>query len=205
MAAALSVGATLVAAPLPQALFGRDSMALRLPGSLRLASSCLLLASPRPYVPTRRGTSSLLSPDEIGRFTVIRRRPPTSVGVHVEERVTTSLLMRSACVLAQRLRPAAGRLPAVRALPAARARWLSSGAPSGDVIGIDLGTTNSCVAVMEAGSAKVIENAEGARTTPSIVAFGDDGQKLVGTPAKRQAVTNPKNTLFATKRLIGRR
>jgi chaperone protein DnaK len=75
----------------------------------------------------------------------------------------------------------------------------------GDVIGIDLGTTNSCVAIMEAGSAKVIENAEGARTTPSIVAFTDDGQKLVGTPAKRQAVTNPKNTLFATKRLMGRR
>ena len=75
----------------------------------------------------------------------------------------------------------------------------------GDVIGIDLGTTNSCVAVMEGGTAKVIENAEGARTTPSIVAFTDDGQRLVGTPAKRQAVTNPKNTLFATKRLIGRR
>ena len=84
------------------------------------------------------------------------------------------------------------------------ARMLSS-APTGDVIGIDLGTTNSCVAVMEAGSAKVIENAEGQRTTPSIVAFSEDGQKLVGTPAKRQAVTNPANTLFATKRLIGRR
>ena len=74
----------------------------------------------------------------------------------------------------------------------------------GDVIGIDLGTTNSCVAVMEGGSAKVIENAEGIRTTPSIVAFADD-QRLVGTPAKRQAVTNPEGTLFATKRLIGRR
>ena len=86
----------------------------------------------------------------------------------------------------------------------ARPRALSS-APVGDVIGIDLGTTNSCVAVMEGGSAKVIENAEGARTTPSIIAFSDDGQKLVGTPAKRQAVTNPKGTLFATKRLIGRR
>ena len=83
-------------------------------------------------------------------------------------------------------------------------RALSS-TPIGDVIGIDLGTTNSCVAVMEGGSAKVIENAEGARTTPSIIAFTDDGQKLVGTPAKRQAVTNPKGTLFATKRLIGRR
>lgn len=73
------------------------------------------------------------------------------------------------------------------------------------VIGIDLGTTNSCVAVMDGKDARVIENAEGARTTPSIIAFTDDGQKLVGTPAKRQAVTNPKNTLFATKRLIGRR
>ena len=75
----------------------------------------------------------------------------------------------------------------------------------GDVIGIDLGTTNSCVAVMEAGSAKVIENAEGQRTTPSIIGFVEGGERLVGTPAKRQAVTNPKNTLFATKRLIGRR
>merc|ERR1719274_130507 len=103
-------------------------------------------------------------------------------------------------------RRATRALPAARsvALPAVRPRYLSS-APVGDVIGIDLGTTNSCVAVMEAGSAKVIENAEGARTTPSIVAFSDDGAKLVGTPAKRQAVTNPKNTLFATKRLIGRR
>jgi len=84
------------------------------------------------------------------------------------------------------------------------ARALSS-APIGDVIGIDLGTTNSCVAVMEGGSPKVIENAEGQRTTPSIIGFTDDGQRLVGTPAKRQAVTNPEGTLFATKRLIGRR
>ncbi|KPK35040.1 MAG: molecular chaperone DnaK [Betaproteobacteria bacterium SG8_40] len=75
----------------------------------------------------------------------------------------------------------------------------------GKVIGIDLGTTNSCVAVMESGQAKVIENAEGARTTPSIVAYTEDGEVLVGAPAKRQAVTNPKNTLFAIKRLIGRR
>jgi len=74
----------------------------------------------------------------------------------------------------------------------------------GKVIGIDLGTTNSCVAVMEGGKAKVIENAEGARTTPSMVAFTDDGEKLVGQSAKRQAVTNPENTLFAIKRLIGR-
>ena len=74
----------------------------------------------------------------------------------------------------------------------------------GKVIGIDLGTTNSCVAVMEGGNAKVIENAEGSRTTPSIVAFTDNGETLVGQAAKRQAVTNPENTLFAIKRLIGR-
>jgi len=73
------------------------------------------------------------------------------------------------------------------------------------VIGIDLGTTNSCVAVMEGGKPKVVENAEGARTTPSIVAFTKDGERLVGQPAKRQAVTNPNNTVFAVKRLIGRR
>jgi molecular chaperone DnaK len=72
------------------------------------------------------------------------------------------------------------------------------------VIGIDLGTTNSCVAVMEGATPKVIENAEGARTTPSIVAFTDDGERLVGQPAKRQAVTNPERTFFAIKRLIGR-
>ena len=72
-------------------------------------------------------------------------------------------------------------------------------------VGIDLGTTNSCVAVMEGTQPKVIENAEGARTTPSIVAFTDDGERLVGQPAKRQAVTNPTNTVFAVKRLIGRR
>src|SRR5438477_3779879 len=72
------------------------------------------------------------------------------------------------------------------------------------VIGIDLGTTNSCVAVMEGKDAKVIENAEGARTTPSMVAFADSGERLVGQAAKRQAVTNPENTLFAIKRLIGR-
>ena len=73
------------------------------------------------------------------------------------------------------------------------------------MIGIDLGTTNSCVAVMEGGKPKVIENAEGARTTPSIVAFTKDGERLIGQPAKRQAVTNPDNTVFAVKRLIGRR
>ena len=75
----------------------------------------------------------------------------------------------------------------------------------GRIIGIDLGTTNSCVAVMDGGEAKVLENAEGGRTTPSIVAYTEDGDVLVGAPAKRQAVTNPANTLFAVKRLIGRR
>ncbi len=75
----------------------------------------------------------------------------------------------------------------------------------GTIIGIDLGTTNSCVAVMEGGKPRVIENAEGDRTTPSIVAFSDDGEVVVGQPAKRQAVTNPQNTLYAVKRLIGRR
>ena len=72
------------------------------------------------------------------------------------------------------------------------------------IIGIDLGTTNSCVSIMEGSQPKVLENAEGARTTPSVVAFTDDGEKLVGQPAKRQAVTNPENTIFAVKRLIGR-
>ncbi len=75
----------------------------------------------------------------------------------------------------------------------------------GKVIGIDLGTTNSCIAVMDGGKPKVIENSEGARTTPSIVAFTKDGERLIGQPAKRQAVTNPDNTIFAVKRLIGRR
>ncbi|MDR0528743.1 MAG: molecular chaperone DnaK [Zoogloeaceae bacterium] len=75
----------------------------------------------------------------------------------------------------------------------------------GKIIGIDLGTTNSCVAVMENGGARVIENSEGARTTPSIVGYTEDGEILCGAPAKRQAVTNPKNTLYAVKRLIGRR
>ena len=73
------------------------------------------------------------------------------------------------------------------------------------IIGIDLGTTNSCVAIMEGSQAKVLENAEGARTTPSVVAFTEDKEKLIGQPAKRQAVTNPENTIFAVKRLIGRK
>ena len=72
------------------------------------------------------------------------------------------------------------------------------------VIGIDLGTTNSCVSIMEGTQAKVLENTEGARTTPSVVAFTDNNEKLVGQPAKRQAVTNPEHTIFAVKRLIGR-
>ena len=75
----------------------------------------------------------------------------------------------------------------------------------GKIIGIDLGTTNSCVAVMEGGTVKVIENAEGDRTTPSTVAYTKDGEILVGASAKRQAVTNPKNTFYAVKRLIGRK
>jgi len=82
---------------------------------------------------------------------------------------------------------------------------LKSDGVKGAVIGIDLGTTNSCVAVMEGKAAKVIENAEGARTTPSVIAFTGDGERLVGMPAKRQAVTNSANTFYATKRLIGRR
>ncbi|CAN3373633.1 hypothetical protein DIURU_005437 [Diutina rugosa] len=84
-------------------------------------------------------------------------------------------------------------------------RYQSTGAPGGPVIGIDLGTTNSAVAVMEGKQPKILENSEGGRTTPSIVAFTKDGERLVGIPAKRQAVVNPENTLYATKRLIGRR
>jgi len=76
---------------------------------------------------------------------------------------------------------------------------------TGNVVGVDLGTTNSCVAIMEGATARVIENAEGMRTTPSVASFTDDGQRLVGLPAKRVAVTNPTNTLYATKRLIGRK
>src|SRR6185436_20174816 len=72
------------------------------------------------------------------------------------------------------------------------------------IIGIDLGTTNSCVAIMDGKSPKVIENAEGVRTTPSVVGILEDGERLIGQPAKRQAVTNPENTFFAIKRLIGR-
>ncbi|MDC0275771.1 Hsp70 family protein, partial [Verrucomicrobiales bacterium] len=73
------------------------------------------------------------------------------------------------------------------------------------ILGIDLGTTNSCMAIMEAGEPSVLENSEGARTTPSVVAFSKDGERLVGQAAKRQAITNPKNTIFSAKRLIGRK
>lgn len=83
--------------------------------------------------------------------------------------------------------------------------FIRSEGVKGAVIGIDLGTTNSCVAVMEGKQPKVIENSEGSRATPSIVAFTKDGERLVGMPAKRQAVTNSANTFYATKRLIGRR
>ncbi len=78
-------------------------------------------------------------------------------------------------------------------------------APDGKIIGIDLGTTNSCVAVLDGEKTRVIENAEGDRTTPSVIAYTQEGETLVGQPAKRQAVTNPENTLYAIKRLIGRR
>lgn len=81
----------------------------------------------------------------------------------------------------------------------------SSNKVKGSVVGIDLGTTNSCVAVMEGKTGKILENSEGNRTTPSVVAFSADGERLAGMPAKRQAVTNSANTFYATKRLIGRR
>src|SRR5262249_26886135 len=91
------------------------------------------------------------------------------------------------------------------AVRAGRARRRRERQAMSKVIGIDLGTTNSCVAVMEGGDARVIENSEGARTTPSMIAFADSGERLVGQSAKRQAVTNPMKTLYAVKRLIGRR
>lgn len=88
---------------------------------------------------------------------------------------------------------------------AARRAFSTDGKVQGQVIGIDLGTTNSCVAVMDGKVPRVIENSEGGRTTPSVVAFSKDGELIVGTPARRQQVVNSENTLFATKRLIGRR
>src|SRR6185295_9157069 len=92
-----------------------------------------------------------------------------------------------------------------RRKPHIRHRFGLSGALMAKIIGIDLGTTNSCVAIMEGGKPKVIENSEGSRTTPSVVAYTEDGEILVGAPAKRQAVTNAKNTIYAVKRLIGRK
>jgi molecular chaperone DnaK len=90
--------------------------------------------------------------------------------------------------------------------PCSSQNWFStSGARASGIIGIDLGTTNSCVAIMEGSEPRVIENSEGQRTTPSVVAFLSDGERIVGGPAKRQAATNPENTIFAAKRLIGRR
>ncbi|KAJ5112407.1 Heat shock 70 kDa protein [Penicillium argentinense] len=105
-------------------------------------------------------------------------------------------------------RAAFARTPTSRIPSTAFRRWNSSegeGKVKGQVIGIDLGTTNSAVAVMEGKTPKIIENSEGARTTPSVVGFAEDGERLVGVAAKRQAVVNPENTLFATKRLIGRK
>ncbi|KAF4215345.1 hypothetical protein CNMCM8980_006794 [Aspergillus fumigatiaffinis] len=103
--------------------------------------------------------------------------------------------------------PRTARTPAFRVPGASFRRWNSTEGEKvkGQVIGIDLGTTNSAVAIMEGKTPKIIENAEGARTTPSVVAFAQDGERLVGIAAKRQAVVNPENTLFATKRLIGRK
>ncbi|KAI3406330.1 SSC1 [Candida oxycetoniae] len=98
-----------------------------------------------------------------------------------------------------------GKFAAAAAVRAQSTSSNAGAAPTGPVIGIDLGTTNSAVAVMEGKTPKILENSEGGRTTPSIVAFTKDGERLVGIPAKRQAVVNPENTLFATKRLIGRR
>lgn len=93
----------------------------------------------------------------------------------------------------------------VKTLSALSRNTFANVAPGEYVIGVDLGTTNSCVAIMEGETPKVIENAEGARTTPSTVAFLNDGSRVVGDPAKRQAVTNSTNTIYAAKRLIGRK
>merc|ERR1719183_3228594 len=115
----------------------------------------------------------------------------------VSRRVLSSALGRSAAWSSSTIEGGLGGLS--RALTTTTSKLAGN-----EVIGIDLGTTNSCVAVMEGKAPKVIENAEGQRTTPSVVAFTDKGEKLVGMPAKRQAVTNPSNTLYACKRLIGR-
>eukprot|EP00523_Entomoneis_sp_CCMP467_P012830 CAMPEP_0168791726 /NCGR_PEP_ID=MMETSP0725-20121227/14138_1 /TAXON_ID=265536 /ORGANISM="Amphiprora sp., Strain CCMP467" /LENGTH=694 /DNA_ID=CAMNT_0008842319 /DNA_START=14 /DNA_END=2099 /DNA_ORIENTATION=- len=111
--------------------------------------------------------------------------------------IARSVIQKGLLARPTALRCATSSLPALR--------WQSTGADAGDVIGIDLGTTNSCVAMMEGRNPRVIENSEGARTTPSVVGFQDNGERLVGMAARRQAVTNPENTLYAVKRLIGRR
>ena len=108
------------------------------------------------------------------------------------------------------LKRASSRLPAHSSVQIQRATFTSTKSAAlqpdaGDIIGIDLGTTNSCVAVMEGKAPRVIENSEGARTTPSVCAYVEDGSQLIGMPAKRQAVTNAENTFYATKRLIGRK
>merc|ERR1719183_2449877 len=115
----------------------------------------------------------------------------------VSRRVLSSALGRSAAWSSSTIEGGLGGLS--RALTTTTSKLAGN-----EVIGIDLGTTNSCVAVMEGKQAKVIKNAEGQRTTPSVVAFTDKGERLVGLPAKRQSVTNPSNTVYATKRLIGR-
>jgi len=110
-----------------------------------------------------------------------------------------------ATIMLRGVSKAAWRLGAARGVAPRIASTRQMSKITGDVIGIDLGTTNSCVATMDGATARVIENAEGMRTTPSVCSFTDDGQRLVGLPAKRVAVTNPVNTLYATKRLIGRK
>jgi molecular chaperone GrpE len=142
-----------------------------------------------------------------------------------QEANTVVIVLQKGYLIADRvLRPGAGHggrpeitqgrsnCPQARPLETARlihnsttSRFSDSGEPHGKIIGIDLGTTNSCVAIMEGNTTKVIENSEGARTTPSIIAYQEDGEILVVRSAKRQAVTNPRNTLYAVKRLIGRK
>eukprot|EP01018_Ginkgo_biloba_P022124 Gb_36068 [translate_table: standard] len=121
-----------------------------------------------------------------------------------QSKAVGSSLVQSAYLATQTIKSSYPASPLIQRWASA-ARAFSAKTPGNDVIGIDLGTTNSCVAVMEGKNPKVIENSEGARTTPSVVAFNQKGELLVGTPAKRQAVTNPTNTVFGTKRLIGRR